>query len=98
MMLWPIVRVKVGWNMEEISVWENHVFLDGCESPRRIARKRHPHLTFDCFKAKVKGQKVVCSTGSRISHYPGGAMTLVSVLRGRTASVCDLCLEFDGGD
>ena len=80
------------------SVWEKPLFLDECEKQRKLARKRHSCLTFDCFKAKVKGQKVVCSTGSRISHYPGGAMTLVSVLRGRTASVCDLCLEFEGGD
>ena len=89
---------KVGWNMVESSVWEKHSFLDGCESPRRIARKRHPHLTFDCFKAKVNGEMVVCSAGSRIGTNQVGSMRLASVLRGRTASVCDLCVEFEGGD
>ncbi|KKK56968.1 hypothetical protein LCGC14_3059190, partial [marine sediment metagenome] len=39
------------------SVWEKPLFLDECEKQRKLARKSHPHLTFDCFKAKVKGQK-----------------------------------------
>lgn len=88
--------VKVGWNMVESSVWEKKSFLTECVASRNKARKRHPHLTFDCFKAKAVGQVAVCSAGRSIGAKSSGSMSLTSALKGRTPSVCDLCLEFDG--
>jgi len=80
------------------SVWEKPLFLKECVGHRKLARKRHPHLTFDCFKAKVDRDMAVCSAGTRIGTNLDGSMPLASVLKGRTATVCDLCLEFEGGD
>ena len=56
------------------------------EQMREGARKKR-RITYDCFSAKVGGDKVVCAEG----YLLGRRLTLLSVLRGQSSRVCQDC-------
>ena len=68
----------------------DHLFIEPIatelEQMREEARKKW-RITYDCFSAKVKGDKVVCAEG----YLLGRRLTLLSVLRGQSSRVCQDC-------
>jgi len=81
------------------SVWDDHAFLDACEDKRDKARQKLGRLTFDCFRAKARdADRVYCSMGFHLAGANDGTMFLPAILKGRTASQCRDCKEFDGGE
>lgn len=63
------------------------------EQLREKARINSHLITYDCYNAIVDGERVKCKKGYLLA---GGTMPLLTVLRGRTASVCHTCKDFDG--
>ena len=74
-------------------IWDNLKALDKLEGRREKQRKKLGWLTYDCFYARCREDRVICHKGKCLAR---GDMSLLSVLRGRTASVCKSCLSFDG--
>jgi len=69
-------------------------FRDKARKKRRIA--------YDCMNAIVVGEYVLCKRGHEFKplsvpgkHTPKGAVSLFSVLRGRTPRVCQGCKDYD---
>ncbi len=58
------------------------------ERERAKARAKR-RITYDCHRARVKGDQVLCS------HLDRRSLSLRSVLRGRSASVCQKCTYYD---
>jgi hypothetical protein len=68
----------------------------------RIQARTKRRLTYDCMSAIVKGSAVVCKEGHRfpqVGRSKGQGQDqgwgLLSVLRGRSSSVCQNCHDFD---
>jgi len=78
-----------------MAIWDKDN-LDFAEAKREKRRKKQPRQTFDCFNAHVRGDRVVCVAGHRLTVARDGSMYLISVLNGTTASVCKTCPDFDG--
>jgi len=62
------------------------------EAKRDEARRKR-RITYDCFNAVVKGDKVVCAQGGFASPIP-----LLTVLRGRSSAICQKCPVYDDGE
>ena len=65
---------------------------------KRIQARRKRRLTYDCMSAVVKGVVVLCKEGHRfpqVGRSQGNGLSLLSVLRGRSSSVCQNCRDFD---
>ncbi len=62
---------------------------------RRIEARSKRRVTYDCLHAIVDGRKVSCNKGNRIGTTTDGHLDLVSVLRGRSAKVCQDCKNYD---
>lgn len=65
----------------------------------RIQARRKRRLTYDCMGAIVKGDSVVCKFGhafKSIASRSREGMSILSVLRGRSSSVCQNCSDYDG--
>ncbi len=75
--------------------WPDATNLDKLETKRADKKGR---LTFDCFRARCRGDRVICSEGKSLSVAKDSSMPLISVLSGRTASVCWKCECFDDGE
>ena len=71
-------------------VWDSIERLDECEIARD-KRRVYGNMTFDCFNAIVKGNKVFCSKGKHLAVAKDGSMLLVSVLMGRSGLTCRKC-------
>lgn len=80
--------------IEADSIWDVSK-MDMLETGREEQRKRKGRLTFDCRHAKSQGDWVICE---KYELARSGHMSLLSVLRGRTAKLCKSCLDFDGDD
>jgi hypothetical protein len=79
------------------NVWEMPSILDSLEAKRAQRRRRNQQLTFDCFKAHARGDRVICIAGHTLSPVSeDGSMYLMSVLRGTTSSECKNCSDFEG--
>ena len=64
----------------------------------RIQARRKRRLTYDCMSAIVKGIVVVCKKGHRfpqVGRTHANGLSLLSVLRGRSSSVCQRCKDYD---
>jgi len=66
------------------------------DEERHKARETKGRLTYDCFSAKVKGDRVHCDKGHPLFGKRAVDMSLLSVLRGRTSICCKGCPDFDG--
>jgi len=63
-----------------------------------VFRKRK-RLTYDCMKAIVKGDSVVCKKRHKfkmVGRRKKEGLSLLSVLRGMSSSVCQKCKDYDG--
>ena len=58
----------------------------------KAATKRR--ITYDCFNAICKSDRVVCKLGIKL-HPLRGSMPLLSVLAGRGALVCKKCRFYE---
>ena len=67
---------------------------------RRITgRRRKIRLTYDCMSAIVVGDSVVCKWGhkfKRVGLRGKEGMSLLSILRGMSSSVCQTCKDYNG--
>lgn len=61
----------------------------------RIEARNKRRIPYDCLHAIVDGRKVSCNKGNRIGTTTDGHLDLVSVLRGRSAKVCQDCKDYD---
>ena len=61
------------------------------EAKRDHARTRR-RITYDCFNAVVRDGQVSCGRGHLASSVP-----LLTVLRGRSTTVCVKCADYDNG-
>ena len=78
------------------AVWDNPVLLDKLETERDKKRRHDAFLTFDCFKARVKEDRVYCCEGKLLSlTAKDGTMALTTVMRGSTSSQCRGCESAD---
>jgi hypothetical protein len=63
----------------------------------RIKARQKRRLTYDCMSAIVKGAAVLCKEGHQflqIGRKPkGNGLSLLSVLNGRSSSVCQNCRD-----
>jgi hypothetical protein len=62
---------------------------------RRIEARKKRRIPYDCLSAIVDGGRVKCNIGRHIGHAVDGSMNLVSVLGGRSSSVCQDCKDYD---
>ena len=62
---------------------------------QRIEAHKKRRITYDCLHAIVDSDKVKCNKGNDIGTAKDGSMDLVSVLRGRSAKVCQNCKDYD---
>lgn len=70
--------------------------LDKLEIERSGHRERSGRLTFDCFEARLRGDRVYCSKGHNLMIISkSGSMYAYAVLRGRTAKICRECEDFN---
>ena len=53
-------------------------------------------ITYDCLNNIVKGDRVFCRRGTPIGTSKDGSMMLITVLTGRSSSVCKKCMHFNG--
>lgn len=80
-----------------MNIWENKTLLISLETMRDEKRKREGmNLTFDCFNARYLENDVFCRAGHKLSRASNGCLTLIAVLRGRTALVCRNCPDYKG--
>ena len=64
----------------------------------RIQKRRHRRLTYDCMTAIVQGDSVTCKKGHVLKSIGGRktpGLSLLSVLRGISSSVCKECQDYD---
>lgn len=64
----------------------------------REKRRSKGRITFDCFNAMVRGDRVYCKLGHVLSAKRDGGLTLVEVLRGRSSPTCRKCSDYDDVD
>ena len=76
------------------NIWENPKALLTLEKVRNERRNRSARLTYDCFNAIPKDDRVICKKGHLFS-YVAGSTSLVAVLRGTTPSICKTCQDYD---
>ena len=69
--------------------------LDEAREEARIKQPTH-RLTYDCFEAKVRGEKVYCDKGYPLCGKRGETIGLISVLRGYSSGNCKSCPNFNG--
>ena len=60
----------------------------------RIEARNKRRVTYDCLNAIVDGERVKCNIGRHIGRAADGSMSLVSVLSGRSSSVCQDCKDY----
>lgn len=75
-------------------IWDKIEMLDALEEKRKD--RRLDRLTFDCFNARVRGDRVYCAKGAPLGIAHDRCLALTSILRGWTANVCKTCKLFDG--
>jgi len=65
----------------------------------RIKARQKRRITYDCMSAIVKGSAVLCKEGHKflqIGRKPKrNGLSLLSVLSGRSSSICQNCRDFD---
>jgi len=64
----------------------------------RIRARKKRRLTYDCMKAIVQGDIVVCKKKHRfmkVGRQIKEGFPLLAVLRGRSSSVCQRCKDYD---
>lgn len=64
----------------------------------RIHARRKRRLTYDCMKTIVKGDSVACKKGhsfKKVGRRQKEGLSLPSVLRGMSSSVCQKCKDYD---
>jgi hypothetical protein len=64
----------------------------------RIKAREKRRITYDCLNAIVEGDKVKCRKGNVIGRAQNGTASLLSVLSGRSAKVCQECKEYDADE
>jgi len=64
----------------------------------RAEARTKRHISYDCYNAVVKGDRVRCKLGYQIGSRRDGGMTLLQVLRGRSCRVCQDCVDYNGGE
>lgn len=62
------------------------------EEKREELRQKGRRLSFDCFNLKVRGDRVICC------KHPNVNLSLDRVLKGYTAPICFVCLDYDDVD
>ena len=78
-----------------MNMWDNPTL----EVLRTERRERWGRLTFDCFSCKAKGSKAYCAKGHSLCiASKKGTLALISVLKGRTPTICRTCPDFEGED
>lgn len=88
-----MTTVKTVRKDKNAKIWEKEEFY---EKERAKHRKENGRITYDCFNAQTTGDRVTCKKGKILhSESPDGSIKLLSVLRGRTSSVCKQCRWFD---
>lgn len=55
-------------------------------------------ITYDCRHSRVRGEDVFCGRGHKFPSSNSGVMKLLSVLRGRSSSICQGCPSFETDD
>ena len=65
----------------------------------RIKARQKRRLTYDCLNAIVRNESVRCRKAHKLAsvgnrHIPG--MGLLSVLKGRSAQICQKCKDYNG--
>lgn len=70
--------------------WYEGALADTLEKLREEARRKR-RLVYDCDKAQVFGQRVVCSKGLPLSSAKDGGVPLARVLAGVTTAKCQNC-------
>ena len=70
--------------------------LDALREEARKKQKNH-RVTFDCFNSIVVGARVQCRQGKVLNSKckEDSGMPLASVLRGRTAKICQDCSNYN---
>jgi len=81
-----------------MSIWDNQDLLEELEKRRGYLRARGRRLTFDCLNLKCRDERAYCSRGYCLRISGDGGLTLMTVLRGVTSSVCKNCKEFNTGE
>ncbi len=76
-----------------MSVWNNKELLDKLEQQRFVKRDTG-RITFDCFNARPKGDRVFCSKGKLLGQAKDGSLALITVLRGITSGTCKNCEDY----
>jgi hypothetical protein len=79
-----------------MSIWDNTGALDKLETNRELKRKYYGRLAFDCFRCMVKGNKAYCSKGHALGTAKDNTAPLISVLQGRTSTICRACTDYSG--
>jgi|GEM_PF-3858238 len=78
------------------NIWERPDVLDSFETKREKRRALNPRLTFDCFNAHARGDRVVCVKGYHLGCSNDGSLYLASVLEGIASAKCKSCPDFNG--
>lgn len=69
------------------------------ERSRDKARLRC-RITYDCYTAILDSknpERVICKKGYRLGATKTRSLNLVSVLRGRSSTICRSCFDYDDG-
>lgn len=77
-----------------MNIWDDKALLEKLENDRDKLRDDGKRMTFDCLKALVKGDRVVCSLGKRLGQASDGGITLTQVMRGICSGACKNCGDY----
>jgi len=64
----------------------------------RIQKRRHRRITYDCMNSIVQGDSIICKKGhvlKSIGRRKTPGLSLLSVLKGISSSVCKNCQDCD---
>lgn len=65
---------------------------------KRRNRRQHRRITYDCMNSIVQGDSIICKKGHVLKSIGGRktpGLSLLSVLRGISSSVCKNCQDYD---
>lgn len=65
---------------------------------RREEQRKKWRIPYDCFHAKLQGNKVVCAKGYNLRGKSSNVVSLLSVLRGISSSACKVCPDYENGE
>ena len=77
-----------------MSIWNDKEQLDKLDKQRSIKRETG-RITFDCYNARPRGDRVFCSKGKLLGQARDGSLSMVLVLRGITSGTCKDCEDYN---